>query len=205
MLLVIETATEACSVALFDDGRALAAERHEIVGRGHAERLVPQIAELLGNRRPDRVLVDCGPGSFTGVRVGLAAARAVSLGWQARLRGFSSLALIAAGAFAKNDAPDRLAVAINGGHGEMFVQQFRKRPFAACAPFASLTPMSAASVIADRLIVGSASESLVAARGHGEAVDAHPRAAEAMLLPAACVTLAPRPVYGRAPDARPMS
>ena len=50
MLLVLETATEACSVALFDDECALVAERHEIVGRGHAERLVPQIAELLGRK-----------------------------------------------------------------------------------------------------------------------------------------------------------
>ncbi|MBC7985373.1 MAG: tRNA (adenosine(37)-N6)-threonylcarbamoyltransferase complex dimerization subunit type 1 TsaB, partial [Sphingomonadaceae bacterium] len=64
MLLVIDTATEACSVALFD-GEALVAERHEMVGRGHAERLIPMIAELPGKGRADRILVDCGPGSFT--------------------------------------------------------------------------------------------------------------------------------------------
>ena len=59
MLLVIETATAACSTALLDIGGALVDERHEIVGRGHAERLVPMIAELLDGRRPDSILVDC--------------------------------------------------------------------------------------------------------------------------------------------------
>ena len=73
MELVIETASAACSVALIEGG-ALLDERHEIVGRGHAERLLPLVEDLLGGRRPDSILVDIGPGSFTGVRVGLAAA-----------------------------------------------------------------------------------------------------------------------------------
>src|SRR3546814_8204244 len=69
LTLVIDTATAACSVALIDDGRAVA-DRHEIVGRGHAERLLPMIAELPGGGRADEILVDVGPGSFTGTRVG---------------------------------------------------------------------------------------------------------------------------------------
>jgi tRNA threonylcarbamoyladenosine biosynthesis protein TsaB len=96
--LAIETATEACSVALFENG-ALLAHVHELVGRGHAERLIPMIAELPERGRAERVLVDCGPGSFTGVRVGLAAARAFGLAWGAEVVGYSSLALIAATAF----------------------------------------------------------------------------------------------------------
>ena len=80
MLLVIDSATAACSVALIDGDR-LVDERHEVVGRGHAERLVPMIEEMLAGRRPIGILVDCGPGSFTGVRVGLAAAHGLALGW----------------------------------------------------------------------------------------------------------------------------
>ncbi|MGZ8347841.1 MAG: tRNA (adenosine(37)-N6)-threonylcarbamoyltransferase complex dimerization subunit type 1 TsaB, partial [Allosphingosinicella sp.] len=98
MLLVIDSATAACSAALLDADGSVIAERHEIVGRGHAERLVPMIAELLDGRRPDALLVDCGPGSFTGVRVGLAAAHGLAIGWGLPLAGFSSLALLAAAA-----------------------------------------------------------------------------------------------------------
>ena len=58
---------------------------------------------------------------------------------------------------------------------------------------------------APALVVGSGAEALVAARGHGRAVDALPRAADAGLLPEALRTLPPRPIYGRAPDARPMT
>jgi tRNA threonylcarbamoyladenosine biosynthesis protein TsaB len=95
MLLVIDSATAACSVALVD-GERLLDERHELVGRGHAERLVPMVAELLGGRRPSAIAVDCGPGSFTGLRVGLAAAHGLAIGWRVPLTGYSSLALIAA-------------------------------------------------------------------------------------------------------------
>ena len=82
--LVIDTATAACSVALIA-GDQVIDRRHEVVGRGHAERLVPMIAELglggPGGGRAERILVDCGPGSFTGIRVGIAAARGLAIGW----------------------------------------------------------------------------------------------------------------------------
>src|ERR1700749_3197879 len=99
LTLVIETATAACSVALIEDGRT-AAERPEVVGRGHAERLLPMIAELPEGGRADHVLVDVGPGSFTGIRVGIAAARGLALGWGTSVSGYSSLALLATAGFA---------------------------------------------------------------------------------------------------------
>src|SRR5688572_14154853 len=97
MILIIETTTAACSVALVD-GSGLVDQRHELVGRGHAERLVPMIEALLAGRRPDSILVDCGPGSFTGIRVGLAAAQGLRIGWGAKLAGYSSMAAVAAAA-----------------------------------------------------------------------------------------------------------
>ena len=60
-ILVIESAPEACSVALCEDG-ALAAGSYRVIGRGHAEQLVPMIAELPGKGRADRIAVSLGPG-----------------------------------------------------------------------------------------------------------------------------------------------
>ena len=99
-LLAIDSATEACSAALFEDGRLVAGTR-EVIGRGHAERLVPMIAELPGRGKADRIVVSLGPGSFTGVRIGLAAARALGLAWGAEVLGYPTLALIAAMARSK--------------------------------------------------------------------------------------------------------
>jgi tRNA threonylcarbamoyladenosine biosynthesis protein TsaB len=198
MRLVIESATSACSVALLDGDR-LIDERHEIVGRGHAERLVPMIAELLAGRVPSSILVDCGPGSFTGVRVGLAAAHGLAIGWRVPLAGCSSLALIAAAA----DAAE-LAVALHGGHGQLFVQSYAHGPLTPTDMLRSLAPAEAAATTAAHAVYGSGAEALVSARGYGEAHDALPRAADAARLPPALAALPPRPIYGRAPDAKPV-
>lgn len=201
--LVIDTATAACSVALIE-GQVIIAEFHDVVGRGHAERLMPMIAALPEGGRADMILVDCGPGSFTGVRVGLAAARALGLGWGIGVHGYSSMALVAAAA-ARDDAADAAAVgvALIGGHGELFVQRFGTRPLTPLSALASLTPDDAAAAITEAQIFGSGATQLVAARGCGLAHDRLPRAADAMLLPSLLVRLAPSPIYGRGADATP--
>jgi tRNA threonylcarbamoyladenosine biosynthesis protein TsaB len=199
MQLVIDCATAACSIALLDGDRLLD-ERHEVVGRGHAERLIPMIEEMLGDRVPDAILVDCGPGSFTGVRVGLAAAHGLAIGWQVPLTGYSSLALIAAmGGGLRN-----VAIALHGGHGQLFVQNYGHDPVAPLDELQSLLPEQAAVVIEVPTILGSGAESLVSARGHGEAIEVLPRASAIRDLPLALRSLAPRPIYGRGPDAKPM-
>jgi tRNA threonylcarbamoyl adenosine modification protein YeaZ len=199
MQLVIDSATAACSVALIENEQ-LIDERHELVGRGHAERLVPMIEELLQGRRPGSILVDCGPGSFTGVRVGLAAAHGLAIGWRIPLLGYSSMALVAAGASASE-----YAVALHGGHGQLFVQTYGREPLHSRDELRSLLPDEAAAAIGAALVLGSGAETLVSARGHGKAIDALPRAADARLLPEPLRSLAPRPIYGRAPDAKPMA
>jgi tRNA threonylcarbamoyl adenosine modification protein YeaZ len=197
MQLVIDTATASCSVALID-GDLLLDERQALVGRGHAEHLLPMIEALLRGRRPDSILVDCGPGSFTGIRVGLAAAHGLAIGWGIEVTGCSSTALGGAATRAE-------AVALQGGHGELFVQSFRHDPLVPTNALRSLRPGDAAEAIDAGRVAGSGAEALVKARGHGEAVDALPEAATARLLPAALRRLPPRPIYGRAPDARPMA
>lgn len=197
--LVIEAATAACSVALIEDGVVIDA-RHEIVGRGHAERLLPMIAELMDGGRADAILVDCGPGSFTGIRVGLAAAHGLALGWDARVSGFSALSLVAARALADRPDLDALAVVMEGGHGEVFVQVF-DAPLAPRGSLASLTPAAALDRLDPALpIVGDGIRHLA---DSGRAIEAlHPAAADAILLGGADRSLAPTPIYGRAPDAK---
>lgn len=199
--LVIETATGACSVALLDGDHVIAAA-HEVVGRGHAERLMPMIAALPGGGRADAILVGCGPGSFTGVRVGVAAARALALGWSVPVSGYPTLALLATAALAQADAPSTLAIAMTGGHGQLFVQRFAGSPVRPLDELASLTPADAAHTVPDAQVVGSGAAALVAARGWGEAMDALPAAADLVLLPVELATLPPVPIYGRAPDAK---
>lgn len=201
--LVIETATAACSVALIEAGAVIAAA-HEVVGRGHAERLVPMIAELPDGGRAPRILVDCGPGSFTGVRVGIAAARGLALGWGAEAHGFSSLALIAAAGFAAHpDWPD-LAVVLEGGHGEVFMQAF-DAPLAPRAALVSLKPDAALAALGGLPAIGNGVRFLALLDPGVAAIDVLPRAADAILLPGAFASLAPRPIYGRAPDAKPLA
>ncbi len=202
-LLVIETATAACSVALID-GDTLIAELHAEVGRGHAERLVPMIAELPDGGRADAILVDCGPGSFTGIRVGIAAARGLAFGWGIAAHGFSSLPLVAASAFAADPGIVEVAVVLEGGHGEVFMAAF-DRQFAQIAPFASLKPDAALAQLGGRVAVGNGVRHLAALDPSLDLREALPRAADARLLPAALTTLPPRPIYGRAPDAKPIA
>jgi len=197
MLLAFDTSSVACTAALFDGGRCIA-HRDELIGRGHAERLVPMIAELLEGRRPTGVLVGLGPGSFTGIRVAIAAAHGLAIGWDAKLDGMSSLALLAAGGGSHGE----VAAAVLGGHGELFVQQFDGATAEPTSELRNLAPADAARFATSTLVVGSGSSALVEARGWGEAREAWPSAADALKLPEALRTLAPKPVYARAPDAR---
>ena len=197
MLLAFDTSSAACTAALFDGSAVCVARIDERIGRGHAERLMPMIAELLEGRRADQILVGVGPGSFTGIRVGIAAAHGLAIGWDAGLLGMSSLALLAQ----STEHQGEVAVAVIGGHGELFVQQFDAKRVPT-SPICNLAPDQAAAAISAELVIGSGAPQLVEARGWGTAQESWPSAAHSLTIPAALRELPAKPVYARAPDAR---
>lgn len=202
--LAIETASEACSIALFE-GDALLAHDHRMMGRGHAEALVPMIAALPDKGRADCILVSLGPGSFTGVRIGLATARALGFAWGANVLGYPTLALIAAQSRALH-AGTAQTVCVHGGHGEWFVQDFAEDGLP-LAPVASVTPDAAAQRPVNLLIAGNRADAL-AARVEGERLVLPallPDARAIPLLAPGLFTANLTPIYGRGADATPMA
>lgn len=197
--LAIDCATDACSVALFEDSRLIAGELR-MLGRGHAEHLVPMIAALPGKGRAGRVAVSLGPGSFTGVRVGIAAARALAIAWGAEARGYPTLSLVAAMA-RKQAGNEAVGVAMAGGHGEWFVAGY-DRDGNATRELTSARPERAIADCGETVIAGTRARELVDLRGFGTALEIWPDARNLGLLPEDNLKDGMTALYGRLPDAQ---
>jgi len=122
-LLAFETATEACSVAIFDDGQVL--ERFEIAPRRHAELALPWAEALLaeaGLRRSqlDAIALGRGPGAFTGVRLAIALAQGIALGLERPVVPVSTLQALAWQA-GTNAEGRRILTALDARMGEIYV------------------------------------------------------------------------------------
>lgn len=125
LVLALDTALGACSVAVLDaDSDVILASASEAMERGHAERLIPLVAETcaaagIAPRDCSRFVATTGPGSFTGLRVALSAARAMALAAGGEAVGLSTLAILAEPHLA---APAPLAVlaAIDARHGHVY-------------------------------------------------------------------------------------
>lgn len=146
--LVVATGHD-LSLALLDEARLLA-ERNSEISRGHAEAVVPEIAALLAPFggaavRCDTVVVEVGPGSFTGLRVGLAAAQALAIAWKAPLLGVRSTLLVAADARAAGLA-DRLLVLLAAPRGQIWVEGFAAGSLESLGPPAALSADEAAAL-----------------------------------------------------------
>jgi len=125
-LLAFETSTEACSVAVFADGVLL--ERFEIAPRRHAGLALPWAQALLaeagvGKSQLDAIAVGCGPGAFTGVRLGVALAQGIALGLDIPVIPVSTLQALAYGAL-KNAENHRIVAAIDARMGEIYAAAF---------------------------------------------------------------------------------
>ncbi|HXX02982.1 MAG TPA: tRNA (adenosine(37)-N6)-threonylcarbamoyltransferase complex dimerization subunit type 1 TsaB [Xanthobacteraceae bacterium] len=215
-VLAIDTALAACSVAILDTvyGGIVASESQPMT-RGHAEALIPMVQQVMADADLDwpdidRLAVTTGPGSFTGLRVGIAAARGIALAAEKPIVGISTLAAYAAPHMA---ADDRFSVvaAIDARHGRVYLQVFSPGGRSLSAPrLATLREAAVAAAENPGCIVGSAAQAVADALSEADAtpavVDARPAPDIAWVARMGAVVplgQAPRPQYLRAPDAQP--
>jgi tRNA threonylcarbamoyl adenosine modification protein YeaZ len=218
-ILAIDTALGLCSACVFDSDTdtAIAGESIEMV-RGHAEALMPLIERVInqvegGFGSLDRVAVSVGPGSFTGLRVGLAAGRAIGLATEIPVIGVNTLSAYAA-PYLGIESVDHIATVIDARHEHVYIQMIRNDGRLALPP--QITPIVdvvAAIGSAKIRIVGSAASLLVAAmREHGHHPDAEPDLSGpdiAWIARLGAIAnpehAPPSPLYLRPPDATPQT
>lgn len=215
-LLAIDTALAVCAAAVLDTGRTgLCASESVPMVRGHAEALMPMIARVMDAAelefsQLDRIAVTTGPGSFTGLRVGIAAARGIALAAAKPSVGLSTLAAYAAPLIATDDSIP-VVVAIDARHDQVFLQVFGVGGRTLVSP--RVVPIHEAVRLAGlgpARLAGSAANLLAAAWPANQAapalVEEHPAPEIGWVarLGAAALELAPpKPLYLKAADAHP--
>ncbi|HUI96042.1 MAG TPA: tRNA (adenosine(37)-N6)-threonylcarbamoyltransferase complex dimerization subunit type 1 TsaB [Xanthobacteraceae bacterium] len=216
-VLAIDTALEACSAAVLDteQGGILASESVAMT-RGHAEALMPLVARVMHASRLaflalDRIAVTVGPGSFTGLRVGVAAARGIAVAAGKPAVGLTTLAAFAAPYIAADDVTPLLA-AIDARNEQVYMQLFGTGGRPLTQPrLAPLRDAVRAAASGPARLVGSAAALVAAA---WPVNDRRPPVVDPARAPvidwvahlgaAAAQALAlPKPLYLRAPDAQP--
>lgn len=213
-LVCIDTALEACSVGVIAGDQRIF--RSEVVGRGHAELLMGLIEAAMAEARlawtdVERIAVTVGPGSFTGLRVGIAAARGLALVTGAPALGIGTLA-IHAETVRHEIGQTPVLVVLAAGRGEIYGQSFAADGAEEGPPAAAAPEVFARRIAGNTLIAGSGAAALIEILGEeARARTVHERSAPdiAALCRLALVTPptgeSPRPLYLRPPDAKPQT
>jgi tRNA threonylcarbamoyladenosine biosynthesis protein TsaB len=216
-VLAIDTALDACSAAVFDTASSGRAKSRSLpMVRGHAEALMPLIATVMSDARAefaelDRIAVTVGPGSFTGLRVGVAAARGIALAAGKPVVGLTTLSAIAV-PFIDADDSKALLVAIDARHDHVYMQLFGPGGRTLVAPrIAHLRAAIRAAMASPTRIVGNAARLVESA---WPADERRPPLVSPVRAPdigwiarlgaaTADASTALKPLYLREPDARP--
>ncbi|MCJ2123282.1 tRNA (adenosine(37)-N6)-threonylcarbamoyltransferase complex dimerization subunit type 1 TsaB [Methylobacterium sp. J-077] len=213
-ILAIDTALDLCAacVAADDADAPLAAESLPMV-RGHAEALLPLIERVIarvegGFEAIDRIAVTVGPGSYTGLRVGLSAARAIGLATGKPVVGVGTLSALLAPLLAES-GEGVIAAAIDARHGAVYVQALG--PSDGLAPAHLPVEIAAERLGSGPVVLTGSGAPLVAAALAARGVSARVAglgaaditAVASLGLVADPAQALPRPLYLRGPDARP--
>jgi tRNA threonylcarbamoyladenosine biosynthesis protein TsaB len=213
MILALETSSSLCAVCVLDEttGEALAEVSNDI-GRGHAERLMGDAAAALsqaGAYYSGLTAIACGagPGSFTGIRVGIAAGRGLGLALKIPVHGVTSLQAIALQAVASAGGRGLLAVQ-DAGREELHMQRFDHDARPLGRPLALSLAQLLDQLPDMPLFACGSGAPLLEGRANLEIaskpfVPTAVSVARASLDPA--MTVPPKPLYLRAPDAKPQA
>jgi tRNA threonylcarbamoyladenosine biosynthesis protein TsaB len=212
-ILAVDTALPACSAAIFDSGRdRILAKKLEPMVTGHAERLAPMVREVMADANEDlasldRIAATVGPGTFTGLRIGLSFVRGLALALGKPAVGISTLKTLAA--MAENSDGLPVAAAIDARRGNIYFQIFTSDLMPLSGPrTCSSTEVSQALPESPCIAVGSGAPLLAAAalgprRLLLQPLSATDAATVAMLASRDENLLPPHPLYLRSPDAKP--
>lgn len=211
IVLALDTAGVDCAAALYDSGRdTVLGEASDLIGKGHAEHLMGIVDRVLNQAdmklaMVERIAVTIGPGSFTGIRVGVAAARGFGLALNIPTVGITTLETMAAAQREKTPGRPVLA-AMDAKRGEIYLQSFSADGTALDEPRA--VTIEAAKTIATAFageITGSATP-LLKPNATGEHANMFPISIVARLGAAADPGSGkPKPLYLRGPDAKPQA
>jgi tRNA threonylcarbamoyl adenosine modification protein YeaZ len=218
-ILALDTSMGACSAALLREssGTTALVVREAKMARGHAEALLPMLEAVMDEAKLDFAELDLiaatlGPGSFTGVRVAIAAARGLALATKAKLWGTDSLTVMAQGVVADRTEP--FAISVDAHRGMLYLGLFDSVGARLEGPLL-LSPEDAAAKISRNLHAAFGSGATILAKAASDIgneikafrPDLQPDAANLALLALQANATLPtlRPLYLRAPDAKPQS
>lgn len=213
-ILVLDTAASFCAAALYDSEKAsVLAQRRENIGKGHAEVLMAYVDAVLREtgldfHQLDRVAVNVGPGSFTGVRIAVASARGFALALNTTAIGVTAFEALAVQAH-KDHINKPVLVLLDAHRGEIFAQSFDQNGCPETEPQA-LTLEGAVQLCGEKpehVLTGSASLAVVEALKAERVIAQNEPTADigiyAEIAALKSATEAPKPLYLRAPDAKP--
>lgn len=215
MLLAIDTSGPCCSAALWSLKQDIClVQQSENIGRGHAERLMPMLEELLSNQNAKwadikKLAVVIGPGSFTGLRVGIATARGLALALGVPCAGVTVFEAFAHFHYAQENNHQPLLVAMDAKRDQIWLQAFGDK----CQPVTEPLGVEVGS-LAEHIdgsissVIGSAAKLIVQASGRdiiiiNDSPSPPVTAVAAIGATTGTNSISPSPFYLRAPDAKP--